>query len=59
MIDQHAVKKPATTDTKQKIMVLFQHHEPTALTREGNEAWGPKEYHYKNHPLHLMVISYK
>jgi transient receptor potential cation channel subfamily A protein 1 len=58
--NQHATIKPTTTGAlkREKItdkMVPFQHHEPTALTREVNEAWGPREYHYQNHPLHLMV----
>ena len=52
--NQHAatMKGEKRTDT----MVQFQHHEPTALTREDNKPWGPKEYHYQNHPLHLIVI---
>ena len=59
--NQHAAIKPTTTGTSNgekriDTMVQFQHHEPTALTREDNEAWGPREYHYQNHPLHLMVL---
>ncbi|CAI8040068.1 Transient receptor potential cation channel subfamily A member 1 homolog [Geodia barretti] len=43
-------------ESRGEMMVHFQHHEPTATPREPHRAWGPKRYHYHNHPLHLMVL---